>query len=123
MPYDLNYNHFNYVRSFEREIKSHLENPNLTYLANQLAMMGCGKTFNDDGTTEYPQDTLSQQFNEMAHSLLTEYKLLDTLRGFFEYDCRLSEDNDCKVLSKGADEDIVAFLAENPDHRYFNPKS
>ena len=123
MSYDLNYNHFNYVRSFEREIKSHLENPNLTYLANQFAMMGCGKTFNDDGTTEYPQDDLSQQFNEMVHSLLTEYKLLDTLRGFFEYDCRLSEDSDLKVLSKGADEDIVAFLAVNPDPRYFTPKA
>ena len=40
MPYDLNYNHFNYVRSFEREIKSHLENPNLTYLANQARYDG-----------------------------------------------------------------------------------
>ena len=45
MPYDLNYNHFNYVRSFEREIKSHLENPDLPYLANQFAMMGCGRNY------------------------------------------------------------------------------
>ncbi len=122
MPYNLNYNYFNYVRSFESEIKSHLENPDLPYLANQFAMMGCGKTFNDDGTTDYPQDTLSQQFNEMVHSLLTEYKLLDTLRGFFEFDCRLSEEDNLKVLSKGADEDIVAFLVKNPDPRYFTQK-
>lgn len=122
MPYNLNYNYFNYVRSFESEIKSHLENPDLPYLANQFAMMGCGKTFNDDGTTDYPQDTLSQQFNEMVHSLLTEYKLLDSLRGFFEFDCRLSEEDNLKVLSKGADEDIVAFLVKNPDPRYFTQK-
>jgi hypothetical protein len=122
VPYNLNYNYFNYVRSFESEIKSHLENPDLPYLANQFAMMGCGKTFNDDGTTDYPQDTLSQQFNEMVHSLLTEYKLLDSLRGFFEFDCRLSEEDNLKVLSKGADEDIVAFLVKNPDPRYFTQK-
>ena len=122
MPYNLDYNHFNYVRSFEREIKSHLENPDLPFLARQFAMMGCGKLFKDDGTTEYPQDTLSQQYNEMVHSLLIESNLLDTLRGFFEYDCRLSEDNDLKMLAKGADEDIVAFLSENPDPRYFTPK-
>ena len=118
MPYNLDYNHFNYVRSFEREIQSHLENPDLPYLANQLAMMGCGRNFLDDGTLVWPHESLDQQFNEMVHHLLKEYKLLDTLRGFFEYDCLLDEDNDCKVLSKGADKDIVAFLAENPDPRY-----
>jgi hypothetical protein len=122
MPYNITLNFFHFVRSFEREIKSHLENPDLPFLARQFAMMGCGKIFKDDGSMEYPKDDLSQQFNEMVHSLLIEYKLLDTLRGFFEYDCLLDEDNDLKVLTKGADEDIVAFLVENPDPRYFTPK-
>tara|TARA_A100001388_G_scaffold268851_1_gene244437 strand:- start:232 stop:603 length:372 start_codon:yes stop_codon:yes gene_type:complete len=119
MSYDLNYNYFQYLRGFEDEIKSHLKDPNLPYLANQLAMMGVGKKFNDDGSMEWSSDRLDQQFNEMTHHLLKEYKLLDALRGFFEFDCRLDEDNDHKVLAKGADEDIVAFLVDDPDPRYF----
>lgn len=119
MSYNITLNFFQFVLAFEGEIKSHLENPNLPYLANQFGMMGCGKTFNDDGSMGYPEDTLSQQYNEIVHHLLKEYKLLDTLRGFFEYDCLLDEDNDCKVLSKGADKDIVAFLVDDPDPRYF----
>ena len=74
MSYDLNYNHFNYVLSFELEIKCHLNTPDLPYLANQLAMMGCGKKFLDDGTLVWPHENLDQQFNEMVHHLLKEYK-------------------------------------------------
>ena len=118
MAYDLTYNHFEWVRSFEREIKSHLENPNLPYLARQFAMMGCGRNYLD-GTMVWPHESLDQQFNEMAHHLLQEYNLLDTLRGFFEFDCILDEDNPSKLLSKGADKDLVAFLVGEPDPRYF----
>jgi hypothetical protein len=118
MPYDLNYNHFNYVRSFESEIKSHLEKPDLPYLARQFAMMGCGRNFLD-GTLVWPHESLDQQFNEMVHHLLKEYKLLDTLRGYFEFDCTLDEDNPNKVLVKGSDKDIVSFLVDDPDPRYF----
>ena len=123
MPYNLTFNYFHWVQQFETVIATHLKNPDLPYLANQFAMMGVGKKFNDDGSLEYPQDTLSQQYNEIVHCLVRKNNLLETLRGFFEYDCRLDEGDDLKVLSKGADEDIVDFLVETPDPRYFTPQS
>ena len=119
MPYDLNYNHFSYLRGFESDLVDNKNNPDLVQLANRLAMLGAGKQFNDDGSMEWPSDRLDQEFNEMVHHLLKEYKLLDTLRGFFEFDCTLDEENDHKVLAKGADKDIVAFLVDDPDPRYF----
>ena len=103
---------------FENEIKSHLENPNLPLLAHELAKLGCGRNF-FNGILTWPSETLNQQFNEMVHHLLKEYNLLNTMRGFFEYDCTLDEDHPHKILSKGADQDIVSFLTDIPDQRYF----
>ncbi len=123
MPYNLTLNYFKWVQQFETVIVNHLENPDLPHLANQLAMMGVGKRFNDDGSLEWATDQLDLQYNEIVHSLLREYNLLDTLRGFFEFDCLLDEGDDLKVLTKGADEDIVAFLVESPDPRYFTSLS
>ena len=69
MPYNLNYNHFSYLRGFEIDLKN---NPDLAHLANSLAMLGAGKQFNDDGSMEWPSDRLDQEFNEMVHHLLKE---------------------------------------------------
>ena len=123
MSYDLNYNYFSYLRGFERELVDNKKNPNLVQIANSLAMLGAGKQFNDDGSMEWPSDRLDLQFNEMVHHLLIEYKLLDTLRGFFEFECTLDEDHDHKLFAKGATEDMVAFLMDKPDPRYFTQES
>ena len=119
MSYNIMYNHFAYLSGFESDLLDHKNNPDIAHLALRLAMLGAGKQFNDDGSMEWPSDRIDQEFNEMVHHLLKEYKLLGTLRGFFEFDCMLDEENDHKVLAKGADKDIVAFLVDDPDPRYF----
>lgn len=121
MSYNIIYNHFSYIRGFERDLADNKKNPNLVHIANSLAMLGAGRVFNEDGSLEWPSDRLDQEFNEMVHHLLKEYNLLEILRGFFEYDCTLDEENENKILANGADEDIVTFLIENPDPRYFSP--
>lgn len=123
MSYNIIYNRFAYLRGFERDLLDHKNNPDIALLANQLAMLGSGKEFNEDGSMEWPLDNLSQEFNEMLHHLLKEYKVLNTLRGFFEFDCTLDEENEAKILAKGADEDMVKFLVDNPDPRYFTPSN
>jgi len=119
MSYEIKYNHFSYLITFKDDLVDHKKNPDLVHLANRLAMLGVGKQFNDDGSLDWPSNRIDQEFNEMVHYLLKEYKLLDTLRGFFEFDCTLDEDTVHKVLAKGADEDMVAFLVDDPDPRYF----
>ena len=119
MSYNIIYNHFSYLRGFESDLVDNKNNPDLVQLANRLAMLGAGKQFNDDGSMEWPSDRLDQEFNEMVHHLLKEYKPLDTLRGFFEFDCTLDDENAHKVLASGADRDMVEFLVDDPDPRYF----
>lgn len=119
MSYNITYNHFSYLRGFESDILDHKNDPNLSHLANRLAMLGAGKQFSEDGTMEWPSDSLNQEFNEMVHYLLKEAGLLSTLRGYFEFDCTLDEDNPNKVLCNGADRDMVEFLKDDPDPRYF----
>ena len=121
--YNITINFFQFVLSFQNEIEDHLNDPDLPHLANQLAMMGVGKKFHDDGTLTFPETSLLLQYNEVVHHLLKSNNLLSELRGFFQFDCRLDEDNDLKVLAKGADRDMVDFLVETPDPRYFTPQS
>lgn len=117
--YNITINFFQFVLSFQNEIEDHLNDPDLPHLANQLAMMGVGKKFHDDGTLTFPETEMDQQYNEMVHHLLKSNNLLSELRGFFEYDCLLDEGNPNKLLAKGADKDMVEFLVDNPDPRYF----
>jgi hypothetical protein len=121
MSYNITSNTFYFVLSFQKEIQNHLENPNLERLANQFAMMGVGKVFHDDGSLTFPQSERDLEYNEVVHHLLKSNNLLAELRGFFEYDRRLGEDSPLKMLTKGADQDKVEFLVENPDPRYFTP--
>ena len=56
---------------------------------------------------------------------MTSYKVtfLNELRGFFIYDSELDEEHSLKIATKPFDKALVDFLSEDPDPRYFRPKS
>ena len=123
---DLNSNRFQWVLSFSRDVANFLSGEDsLRTLANSLCMLGIGKDFNEATETyEFtPNDSVQLEMNEIIHSMLKGERVLRELRGFFTYDSELDEEHPLKIASKPYDKDLVAFLSEDPDPRYFRPKS
>ena len=119
-------NRFRWVLSFSSDLRDYLDGKNpLRSLADSLCMMGVGKDWNDASKTyEFtPNDSVQLEMNEVVHSMLKDERVLDELRGFFTYDSELDGEHPLKIASKPYDEDLVAFLSEEPDPRYFRPKS
>ena len=94
----------------------------LRYLANVLAILGPGKTRDENENLVFPQEPLELAYNELIHCILKGEGVLDELRGFFMYDSTLEEDHELKLLSKPFDADFVLFLSNTPDCRYFPKK-
>ncbi len=88
-------------------------------------MLGIGKQHNlVSDTYEFtPNDSVQLEMNEIIHSMLKGERVLNELRGFFIYDSELDEEHSLKIATKPFDKELVDFLSEDPDPRYFRPKS
>ena len=89
-------------------------------LAHSLVMMGMGKVWNDKTqSVEFPSERTQQLFNEAVHTLLKEHDVLRELRAYFTFESKLDQNSPHKMLFKPYDEDMVSFLQDEADPRYF----
>jgi len=119
----LSHNHFKWVLSIQETFSKFVKDEITTReLANDFCMLGAGKQFKDDNTLTWPEDSLTQEYNEIIHAMCVDYNVLDILRGYFTYDSELNDEHHLKIASKPYDLDLVKFLMPNPDTRYFTTK-
>lgn len=81
-----------------------------------------GKSYNDSNVLDFPENLVDQQMNEIVHSLLKNAGLLDILKGYLMYDASLNEDHPQKLILNKDLENHIAFLAKDPDPKFFTKK-